>query len=440
MTCKWLVLIAAAMTLVAFTRSMSAGDAPVQVFILAGQSNMEGLGLNKDLPAPLDKPQNDVRIWFDNAKGFVPLSGGFGNQTVWFGAEVTLGRTLKDKMPAQEIVFVKAAYSGANLATAWNPYLSGCYPTLKEKVRLATAALKAQGKKFKIVGMFWVQGESDCYTKETSSAYAKNLESFIGIARRDFDSPDMKFIFTRVHEKLGDPKSHVYGTGGFKFVPETRAAQQAVAKAIKGTAMVSTDDLPLRLSPPNYDNLVHYDTKGFLELGKLLANAYLDQAASKADSRRAPKILPRRDALPGINVAPANLATDKPVTSSPGTQENNVPANAVDGIADNVSGWHASPAPQWLQIDLQKVAKINEVRVYPFYDGSRYYQYTVEISADGKSWKTVADMSKNTTPSTLAGDDHKFDAAPARYVRVTMLKNSANPGVHLNEVAVFEAK
>jgi hypothetical protein len=34
---------------------------------------------------------------------------------------------------------------------------------------------------------------------------------------------------------------------------------------------------------------------------------------------------------------------------------------------------------------------------------------------------------------------HKFNPAPACYVKVSMLKNSANPAVHLVEVRVFEA-
>ena len=50
----------------------------------------------------------------------------------------------------------------------------------------------------------------------------------------------------------------------------------------------------------------------------------------------------------------------------------------------------------------------------------------------------MVDMSANTKPAVATGDMHKFAPADARYVRITMLKNSANPGVHLVEFRVFE--
>ena len=37
-------------------------------------------------------------------------------------------------------------------------------------------------------------------------------------------------------------------------------------------------------------------------------------------------------------------------------------------------------------------------------------------------------------------DEHNFDPIQARYVKVNMLNNSANPGVHINELMVYEAE
>jgi hypothetical protein len=62
---------------------------------------------------------------------------------------------------------------------------------------------------------------------------------------------------------------------------------------------------------------------------------------------------------------------------------------------------------------------VNRVQVFPFCDGGRYYQYRVDASPDGASWSQVVDASANTT--------------------LLMLKNSANPGVHVNEFLVFAA-
>ena len=59
---------------------------------------------------------------------------------------------------------------------------------------------------------------------------------------------------------------------------------------------------------------------------------------------------------------------------------------------------------------------------------------------DGKTWTKVLDFSKNTAPATAGGYSGKFGRTDARYVRVNMLKNSANPFVHIVEVIVGEAK
>lgn len=141
--------------------------------------------------------------------------------------------------------------------------------------------------------------------------------------------------------------------------------------------------------------------------------------------------------LDPIKLAYINLATDKPVKAT-SWQANWVPANAVDGIPDNTSGWHADPYPQWLQVDLQKEYSVNRMKLYTYYDGHRSYQYTIEVSQDGKKWEQVVDMTKNVRRSRPEGDEHNFDPVQARYVKVNMTNNTVNPGVHINELMVFE--
>lgn len=138
-----------------------------------------------------------------------------------------------------------------------------------------------------------------------------------------------------------------------------------------------------------------------------------------------------------VDFAP-NLTTKRPVTVS-STEASYVGENAVDGTVDPNKAWWAGPSPQWLMVDLGKLTKLDRTQVFPFWDGGRSYQYTVEVSLDNKEWRQVVDMSANTKPAVATGDMHQFAPADARYVRVTMLKNSANPGVHLVEFRVFEA-
>jgi sialate O-acetylesterase len=144
-----------------------------------------------------------------------------------------------------------------------------------------------------------------------------------------------------------------------------------------------------------------------------------------------------RTDLPDPN-ANQNLAMNKPVKVSGGTQGQMLPANAVDGVTDNWSGWHSSGAPQWLEVDLQKIYSIDRIKVVTYFDGVRFYQYKVEASLDGKTWQQVADMSANTRISTETGETVRFPAIKAQFVRVTLLKNSANTALHLNELLVFE--
>jgi hypothetical protein len=135
------------------------------------------------------------------------------------------------------------------------------------------------------------------------------------------------------------------------------------------------------------------------------------------------------------------IAVGKPVTTSSEPEMDHRPEFAVDGNAqdkDGSSWWVGPPAPQWMQIDLEESRTIDKIRVYPYWDNSRFYRYRVDISQDAENWQLVGDMSQNSKPGTSAGDVFRFDATAARYVRVTMLYNSANPSMHVVEVRVYE--
>jgi len=62
-----------------------------------------------------------------------------------------------------------------------------------------------------------------------------------------------------------------------------------------------------------------------------------------------------------------------------------------------------------------------------------------KVSVDGRQWTQVVDRSDNTSPSTPQGQLTTFAPHDARYVKITMLKNSANPSVHLVQLRVYEA-
>ncbi len=118
------------------------------------------------------------------------------------------------------------------------------------------------------------------------------------------------------------------------------------------------------------------------------------------------------------------------------------PAAACDGNVGVASYWGATPYPAWWQVDLGQTHLIDRVRVITYWDDGtsrRAYQYRVTASPDGNQWVPLADCEKNERPATRAGDLLSFAPCKARYVRVEMLHNTANIGVHLVEVLVFPA-
>ncbi len=144
-----------------------------------------------------------------------------------------------------------------------------------------------------------------------------------------------------------------------------------------------------------------------------------------------------------VDYDPTNITFGKPVTVS-GEQYESLPKYAVDGVVQVKpfahTYWAAQPAPQWIQVDLEQPVALSAVQVFTYWDEQRHYQYTVEVSIDGTTWTQVADMSANDKPATSAGVRHAFDPVTARYIRVTMLRSSANPGLHIVEIRAFEAK
>jgi hypothetical protein len=140
--------------------------------------------------------------------------------------------------------------------------------------------------------------------------------------------------------------------------------------------------------------------------------------------------------------AAANLAAFKPATCSDYTARPEGPHGlgypvqyATDLNPDTY--WAADlPPAQWLCVDLEKVQTIRTVKVTNYHGDKRFYHYYVEVSPDGKTWQKVGEK-RNDALATAAGDTYAFAPCPARYVRVTMLSNSANCGVHIAEIEVY---
>jgi len=258
-----------------------AGKSPVKVFILAGQSNMEGQGkikidtnrnegrgsleyLVKD-PATAkrykhlvdDKGQwivrDDVWIWYLGRKG--GLTVGYGARNDRIGPELQFGHVMGDYFDNQ-VLLIKTAWGGKSLAKDFRPPGSrgqvGPYYT--EMVKLAKnvlANLKEHfpgydGQGYEIAGFGWHQGWNDGCSMEHTNQYEENLIHFIRDIRREFGNKDIPFVIANS------------GFGGWKQKIDRRLkiiqAQAAPLKheELKGTvACVETRDFfrPPEVSP-----------------------------------------------------------------------------------------------------------------------------------------------------------------------------------------------
>ncbi len=133
----------------------------------------------------------------------------------------------------------------------------------------------------------------------------------------------------------------------------------------------------------------------------------------------------------------ANLALGKPVKASVHHQLDFTPEKAVDGDKRKYSHWDGVSWPCWFQVDLTEAVRIESVHILFYWDDSRYCQYTVEASTDETHWTQVADRSQTREKSTFRGDLHVFEPIEARYVRINILRNSANTAAHIVELSVY---
>ena len=237
-----------------------------RVFLLGGQSNMVGQGINSELVPPYSEAQNDVNYWVSG--GWVPLAPGFGNNSASFGPEVAFGRAIKDALPDDTIYLVKYAVNGTALFNDWKPTTGPQYIGFMDTVNAALSNLVASGIDYEISGMLWMQGESDAYEGQAAS-YETNLVAFVTDMRAQFNTPKMPFAIARVRDYYGGTLPPVVGDQTDPTQADVvRAAQVAVAGYTPYSSWFDTDGYQMV-------NSGHYGTQGQLDLGRDFATATL---------------------------------------------------------------------------------------------------------------------------------------------------------------------
>lgn len=206
-----------------------AADKPVKVFVLAGQSNMEGQGFIKADPkrndgkgsleylandkATADKfkclrdpkgewaVRDDVWIHYLARKG--KLTVGYGAKDDRIGPELGFGTVIGDAYE-EPVLLVKLAWGGKSLAKDFRPPSSGgeVGPYYKEIVQRTKAVLGDLKKEFpefgdrgyELAGFGWHQGWNDRVNQAFNDEYEKNMANFIRDVRKDLGVKDLPFV------------------------------------------------------------------------------------------------------------------------------------------------------------------------------------------------------------------------------------------------------
>jgi hypothetical protein len=223
---------------------------------------MDGRAATSALPtAPvnLKNPQPDVTYY----NGY-PSSNGYtgGNLSTLrpgasqFGPEVTFGQAVADADPSARYALLKYAVGGTSLSADWkaptagSPTTGPVYAAFKAAVADGLSDLAARGDTYTVVGMLWLQGESD---SSAAAAYRQNLGNFIADVRGTYGA-NLPFVIGGIGYDSANS-------------PTVSAAQADAAATIPFVRYFSNDDL--RPAP----TALHFDAAGQQAIGRRFATA-----------------------------------------------------------------------------------------------------------------------------------------------------------------------
>ena len=195
-----------------------------------------------------------------------------------FGAELTFARRLKEIYPDRNIALIKYSRGGTSIAAeapaatrfgCWAPdWMGGAgkgkginqydhFLATLEHAR-ADKDIDNDGEADRLIpsGLVWMQGESDAIRAEDAKKYEANLAELMGLLAEALGDKKQRVVIGRITNW----KVWTHGE-------TVRNAQAAFVKKHKNAALVTSTD--------NYKNSDpwHYDTAGYIDLGKQFADA-----------------------------------------------------------------------------------------------------------------------------------------------------------------------
>ena len=273
-----------------------------RLFYLGGQSNMDGFGYNKDLPTDLNQSFDNVYIFHGNPTPDEEAGGGLG---IWaklkpghgrgfesdgkgntysdrFGVELSLAKRLQELYPGEKIAFVKYSRGGTSIDSmaarqfgSWEPDFQGKtginqYDHFLTTVRSALqhSDIDKDGKKDILLpsGIFWMQGESDGGQGEAIALrYYDNLKRLMDLIRAAFWTDDLPVVIGKISDSWNDKDGKVWDQGELvQYAQEKYARTDASAAIVRSTRYYK------------YSDPWHYDSAGYIDLGKQFAEAMQD--------------------------------------------------------------------------------------------------------------------------------------------------------------------
>lgn len=293
-----------------FSDASAAELQPIDLLIVAGQSNAVGADTDPDAVGTNEADQHIMFWWrcgdpppdeHDSTSGgkwahlqAQPLGdpkkprqgrqyGNFAHPDGGFGPEISFARTVyaREKKP---LAVIKVAFSGTGLRRDWDHADSGesgaCYRSLISETKAAIAAAKKSGFELRPRAFGWIQGESDANAGD-SAIYAQNLSSMLRSLRTDLQAPQLVALVavnTRFQE------------GRNRFMPTIVEQQKIAASFDPRWQYVDT-------STASIANSVHFDSEGTLEVGRLFADELREIEKKMRPDRRHLKIVALGDSI-----------------------------------------------------------------------------------------------------------------------------------------------
>lgn len=229
---------------------------PLQLFLLAGQSNMAGRGTVADA----DRVEQPRVLMFTRDLRWGPAVEPmhFDKPIAAVGPGRAFGLAIAEADMGARIGLIPTAVGGSPI-TASEPGVlykeTGAYPW-DDAVRRTRAAMPAGELK----AILWHQGESDG-NAEAAPLYEARLRSLIARFRAEFGHATLPFIIGQLGRFEGRPWNDGY--------TQVDAAHRRVAADVPGVVFVSSDGLK------DGGDSLHFSADSARELGRRYAAAYL---------------------------------------------------------------------------------------------------------------------------------------------------------------------